>query len=172
MAWFGEHVLGKGVVYCKDTPNFIANRIGTFGMTSVFHWMEEYGVGVAEVDVVFGPAMGRPKSAVFRTADIVGLDTMAHVLATIGEGCPDDPWRDRFEIPAAMQALIDDGRLGSKIRCRLLQEGQDGGRQHDPQPRPRDARLCRCRQGQARGRGCRQEDGRTGGQDRRDGGLR
>jgi len=114
MAWFGEHVLGKGVVYCKDTPNFIANRIGTFGMTSVFHWMNEYGVGVAEVDAVFGPAMGRPKSAVFRTADIVGLDTMAHVLATIGEGCPDDPWRDRFEIPAAMQALIDDGRLGSK----------------------------------------------------------
>ena len=63
---------------------------------------------------MFGPAMGRPKSAVFRTADIVGLDTMAHVLATIGEGCPDDPWRDRFEMPEAMQALIDDGRLGSK----------------------------------------------------------
>ena len=114
MAWYGEHILGKVDVYCKDTPNFIANRIGTFGMTSVFHWMTEYGVGVAEVDAVFGPAMGRPKSAVFRTADIVGLDTMAHVLATIGKGCPDDPWRDRFEIPAAMQALIDDGRLGSK----------------------------------------------------------
>ncbi len=114
MAWFGEHVLGKGVVYCKDTPNFIANRIGTFGMASVFHWMNEYGVGVAEVDAVFGPAMGRPKSAVFRTADIVGLDTLAHVLATIGEGCPDDPWRDRFEVPETMQALIDDGRLGSK----------------------------------------------------------
>jgi 3-hydroxyacyl-CoA dehydrogenase len=114
MADFGENELGKGVVYCRDTPNFIANRIGTFGMASVFHWMQEFGVGVAEVDVVFGPAMGRPKSAVFRTADIVGLDTMAHVLATIGEGCPDDPWRDRFTVPDAMQALIDDGRLGAK----------------------------------------------------------
>ena len=114
MADFGENVLGKGVVYCKDTPNFIANRIGTFGMASVFHWMKEYGLGVAEVDVVFGPAMGRPKSAVFRTVDIVGLDTMAHVFATIGEGCPDDPWRDRFVVPDEMQALIADGRLGGK----------------------------------------------------------
>ena len=114
MADFGENVLGKGVVYCKDTPNFIANRIGTFGMASVFHWMKEYGLGVAEVDVVFGPAMGRPKSAVFRTVDIVGLDTMAHVFATIGEGCPDDPWRDRFVVPGEMQALIADGRLGGK----------------------------------------------------------
>ena len=114
MADFGENVLGKGIVYCKDTPNFIANRIGTFGMASVFHWMTEYGVGVTEVDKVFGPAMGRPKSAVFRTADIVGLDTMAHVFATIGEGCPDDPWRDRFVVPAAMQALIEEGHLGAK----------------------------------------------------------
>ena len=114
MAQFGEQVLGKGIVYCKDTPNFVANRIGTFGMTSVFRWMEEFGVGVAEADVVFGPAAGRPKSAVFRTADIVGLDTMAHVIATIAEGCPDDPWRDRFVVPEAMKGLIADGRLGSK----------------------------------------------------------
>ncbi len=117
MADFGENVLGKGIVYCKDTPNFIANRIGTFGMTSVFHWMEEYGIGVAEADAVFGPAMGRAKSAVFRTADIVGLDTMAHVIATIAEGCPDDPWRERFVAPEAMLALIADGRLGAKTRA-------------------------------------------------------
>lgn len=114
MAQFGERVLGKGIVYCKDTPNFVANRIGTFGMASVFHWMAEYGIGVAEADAVFGPAMGRAKSAVFRTADIVGLDTMAHVIATIAEGCPDDPWRDRFVAPEAMQRLIADGRLGAK----------------------------------------------------------
>ena len=117
MADFGEHVLGKGIVYCKDTPNFVANRIGTFGMASVFHWMAEYGIGVAEADAVFGPAMGRAKSAVFRTADIVGLDTMAHVIATIAEGCPDDPWRDRFVAPEAMLALIADGRLGAKTRA-------------------------------------------------------
>jgi 3-hydroxyacyl-CoA dehydrogenase len=114
MAEFGEHVLGKGIVYCKDTPNFIANRIGTFGMTSVFHWMQEYGIGVAEADAVFGPAMGRPKSAIFRTADLVGLDTMAHVVNTIADGCPDDPWRGRFVVPEAMRRLIEDGRLGGK----------------------------------------------------------
>ncbi len=114
MADFGEHVLGKGIVYCKDTPNFVANRIGTFGIASVFHWMAEFGIGVAEADAVFGPAMGRAKSAVFRTADIVGLDTMAHVLATIAEGCPDDPWRDRFVAPEAMQRLVAEGSLGAK----------------------------------------------------------
>ena len=114
MAGFGEKVLGKGIVYCKDTPNFIANRIGTFGMASVFHWMGEYGIGVAEVDAIFGPAMGRAKSAVFRTADVVGLDTMVHVLNTIAQGCPEDPWHERFVPPATMQRLVDDGRLGAK----------------------------------------------------------
>jgi len=114
MADFGENVLGKGIVYCKDTPNFVANRIGTFGMASVFHWMQEFGVGVAETDAIFGPAMGRAKSAIFRTADVVGLDTMAHVLNTIAEGCPDDPWRERFVPPETIQKLVADGRLGSK----------------------------------------------------------
>ncbi|MGZ5385109.1 MAG: 3-hydroxyacyl-CoA dehydrogenase family protein, partial [Acidimicrobiia bacterium] len=70
MAEFGEHVLGKGIVYAKDTPNFVGNRIGTFGMTSVFHWMSHFGMGVTETDKIFGPATGRPKSAVFRTADV------------------------------------------------------------------------------------------------------
>lgn len=114
MADFGEHVLGKGIVYCKDTPNFVANRIGTFGMASVFHWMMELGISVAETDALFGTAMGRAKSAIFRTADVVGLDTMAHVLNTIAEGCPDDPWRERFVPPEAIQKLVADGRLGSK----------------------------------------------------------
>jgi len=114
MADFGEHVLGKGIVYCKDTPNFVANRIGTFGMASVFHWMGEFGIGVAETDALFGTAMGRAKSAIFRTADVVGLDTMAHVLNTIAEGCPDDPWRERFVPPDVIQKLVADGRLGSK----------------------------------------------------------
>jgi 3-hydroxyacyl-CoA dehydrogenase len=114
MADFGEKVLGKGIVYAKDTPNFIANRIGTFGMASVFHWMTELGIGITETDKIFGPPMGRPKSAVFRTADVVGLDTMAHVFGTIEEGCPDDPWRDRFAVPDAMATLVADGRLGAK----------------------------------------------------------
>ncbi|NNF68183.1 MAG: 3-hydroxyacyl-CoA dehydrogenase/enoyl-CoA hydratase family protein, partial [Acidimicrobiia bacterium] len=114
MAEFGERVLGKGIVHCKDTPNFIGNRIGTFGITSVFRWMREFGASIPEVDSVFGPATGRPKSAVFRTADIVGLDTMAHVIKTIAEQCPDDPWVERFQSPDFMKALVDDGRIGQK----------------------------------------------------------
>jgi 3-hydroxyacyl-CoA dehydrogenase len=125
MAEFGEHVLGKGIVYAKDTPNFIGNRIGTFGMTSVFHWMKELGLGVTEVDKIFGPAMGRPKSAVFRTADVVGLDTMAHVLTTVAESCPDDPWRSRFEVPAPMQELITRGSLGEKSGAGFYKKTRD-----------------------------------------------
>jgi 3-hydroxyacyl-CoA dehydrogenase len=125
MAEFGERVLGKGIVYAKDTPNFIANRIGTFGMASVFHWMSESGIGITETDKVFGPPMGRPKSAVFRTADVVGLDTMAHVFATIEEGCPDDPWRERFTVPHVMRKLVDNSRLGSKTGAGFYKKTKD-----------------------------------------------
>jgi 3-hydroxyacyl-CoA dehydrogenase len=125
MAEFGEHVLGKGIVYGKDTPNFVGNRIGTFGMTSVFHWMGEFGLGVTETDKIFGPALGRPKSAVFRTADVVGLDTMAHVLTTVAESCPDDPWHERFRIPAVMQSLIDKGALGEKSGAGFYKKTRD-----------------------------------------------
>ncbi|MBM3696793.1 MAG: 3-hydroxyacyl-CoA dehydrogenase, partial [Actinobacteria bacterium] len=114
MAEFGEKVLGKGIVYGKDTPNFVANRIGVFGIVSTVHWMKELGIGVSETDKVFGPTMGRPSSAVFRTADIVGLDTMVHVIGTIAEGCPDDPWRDRFEVPGFLRDMVAKGLLGAK----------------------------------------------------------
>ncbi|MFH2072828.1 MAG: 3-hydroxyacyl-CoA dehydrogenase/enoyl-CoA hydratase family protein, partial [Actinomycetota bacterium] len=128
MAEFGEKVLGKGIVYAKDTPNFIANRIGTFGMASVFHWIGEMGVGVTKTDKVFGPAMGRPKSAMFRTADIVGLDTLAHVFGTIEQNCPDDPWRSRFEVPAVVTGMIDKGYLGAKTGAGFYKKvtGADG----------------------------------------------
>ena len=131
MADFGEHVLGKGIVYAKDTPNFVGNRIGTFGMTSVFHWMAEFGMGITETDKIFGPATGRPKSAVFRTADVVGLDTMAHVLTTVAESCPDDPWRERFRIPAVLQGLIEKGALGEKSGAGFYKKTRDasGARQ-------------------------------------------
>jgi len=131
MAEFGEHVLGKGIVYAKDTPNFVGNRIGTFGMTSVFHWMAEFGMGITETDKIFGPAMGRPKSAVFRTADVVGLDTLAHVLTTVAESCPDDPWHERFLVPAVIQQLIDNGALGEKTGAGFYKKMRDasGGRQ-------------------------------------------
>ena len=131
MAGFGEHVLGKGIVYAKDTPNFVGNRIGTFGMTSVFHWMGNFGMGVTETDKIFGPATGRPKSAVFRTADVVGLDTMAHVLTTVAETCPEDPWHERFRVPPIMQAMIEKGALGEKTGAGFYKKTRDasGARQ-------------------------------------------
>ncbi len=125
MAEFGEHVLGKGVVFAKDTPNFIANRIGTFGMASVFHWMREFDMGVTETDKIFGPAMGRPKSAVFRTADVVGLDTLAHVMTTVAESCPDDPWRDRFVVPDFLKTMIERGLLGEKAGAGFYKKAKD-----------------------------------------------
>lgn len=125
MAAFGANVLGKGIVYGKDTPNFVGNRIGTFGMTSVFHWMNEMGVGVTEVDKIFGPATGRPKSAVFRTLDVVGLDTMAHVVTTLAESSPDDPWRERFTVPDALRKLVERGDLGEKTGAGFYKKTRD-----------------------------------------------
>jgi len=125
MADFGSKTLGKGIVYGKDTPNFVGNRIGTFGMTSVFHWMAELGLGITEVDTILGPATGRPKSAIFRTADVVGLDTMAHVLRTVADGSLDDPWRGRFVPPAALTALIERGDLGEKTGAGFYKKARD-----------------------------------------------
>jgi len=114
MTAFGERVLGKGIVTAKDTPNFIANRVGTFGMMSVFKHMDRFGLTVEQVDAIFGPAMGRPKSAVFRTADVVGLDTFAHVVRNLYDGVPDDECRDYFVLPDYVNKLIEEGRLGAK----------------------------------------------------------
>ncbi len=114
VAEFGRAKMGKGIVFGKDTPNFIANRVGTFGMVSVFHHMAAFGLSIEAVDAVFGPAMGRPKSAVFRTADLVGNDTLAHVLETVHDGCPDDEHRDRFVVPAWLQRMVDEGATGDK----------------------------------------------------------
>ena len=125
MADFGSRILGKGIVYGKDTPNFVGNRIGTFGMTSVFHWMTELGIGITEVDKILGPATGRPKSAIFRTADVVGLDTMAHVLRTMADGADEDPWRERFVPPAALTALVERGDLGEKTGSGFYKKTRD-----------------------------------------------
>jgi 3-hydroxyacyl-CoA dehydrogenase len=111
---FAERRLGKGVVFAKDTPNFIANRIGTYGLASVFRHMKALGMNVEQVDAVFGPPMGRPKSAVFRTIDLVGLDVLAHTFDTVREGCPDDEERDAFVVPESVKTLMAAGRLGEK----------------------------------------------------------
>ncbi|SEI91071.1 3-hydroxyacyl-CoA dehydrogenase/enoyl-CoA hydratase family protein [Frateuria terrea] len=106
--------VGKGVVIAKDTPNFIGNRIGVFSMLATMHHTEQFKLGFDTVDALTGPAIGRPKSATYRTADVVGLDTMAHVIKTMGDTLADDPWHKYFKTPAVLQGLIDAGALGQK----------------------------------------------------------
>jgi 3-hydroxyacyl-CoA dehydrogenase len=106
--------LGKGVVIAKDTPNFIGNRVGVFSLLAVIHHAERLGLGFEVVDGLTGQALGRPKSATFRTSDVVGLDTFAHVLETFQQGLPEDPWHPYFATPDWMQRLIDQGALGAK----------------------------------------------------------
>ena len=106
--------LGKGVVIAKDTPNFIGNRVGVFSMLAAMHHTEQFGLGFDTVDALTGPAIGRPKSATYRTADVVGLDTMAHVIKTMADTLPDDPWHPYFKSPKWLTALVEKGALGQK----------------------------------------------------------
>ena len=106
--------LGKGVVRAKDTPNFIGNRIGVFSILATMHHTEAFGLGFDAVDALTGPAIGRPKSATYRTADVVGLDTMAHVIKTMADTLADDPWHAFFKSPGWLDALIAKGSLGQK----------------------------------------------------------
>jgi 3-hydroxyacyl-CoA dehydrogenase len=109
--------LGKGVVRAKDTPNFVANRIGVFSMAATIHHTQAFGLGLDLVDALTGPAIGRAKSATYRTADIVGLDTMGHVFEGSALALRDDPWRQYFNPPAWLTGLIEKGALGQKTRA-------------------------------------------------------
>jgi 3-hydroxyacyl-CoA dehydrogenase len=106
--------LGKGVIRAKDTPNFIANRIGVFSMAATIHHTAAFGLSLDLVDALTGPAIGRPKSATYRTADIVGLDTMGHVFKGSALALRQDPWRAYFSPPAWLDRLIEKGALGQK----------------------------------------------------------
>ncbi|MFH4355405.1 MAG: 3-hydroxyacyl-CoA dehydrogenase/enoyl-CoA hydratase family protein [Neisseriaceae bacterium] len=106
--------LGKGVIRAKDTPNFIANRLGIFSMLATIHNAEKYKLDFAVVDDLTGKRLGRPKSATFRTADVVGLDTFAHVAKTMETNLADDPWYEFFSLPNWLSYLIEKGHLGSK----------------------------------------------------------
>jgi len=106
--------LGKGVVRAKDTPNFIGNRIGVFSILATMHHTAAFNLGFDVVDALTGPAIGRPKSATYRTADVVGLDTMTHVIKTMADTLPDDPWHRYFKTPDWLAALIEKGALGQK----------------------------------------------------------
>ena len=113
---FLTSTLGKGVVRAKDTPNFIANRVGVFGMLATIHEAQKYGLAYDVVDDLTGTRLGRAKSATFRTADVVGLDTMAHVIRTMQEGLgpKDDPFSEHFALPPVLAMLVQKGALGQK----------------------------------------------------------
>ena len=111
---YGEQFLGKTSVVAKDTPAFIGNRIGIFSIMSLFHTVKEMGMTVEEVDKLTGPVIGRPKSATFRTVDVVGLDTLVHVANGIAENCPDDERKDLFKLPDFIKTMVDNKWLGSK----------------------------------------------------------
>ena len=116
MQRFLGETLGKGVVEAKDTPNFIANRIGTFGMMQVLKTTREMHLTVEQVDAITGPVMGRPKSATFRTADLVGLDVLAAVANTAYDRCPDDEMREMYNLPPILETLLENKWLGQKTK--------------------------------------------------------
>ncbi|MFM7632884.1 MAG: 3-hydroxyacyl-CoA dehydrogenase family protein, partial [Betaproteobacteria bacterium] len=111
---FLTSTLGKGVVRAIDTPNFIANRVGVFGMLAIMHEAEKYGLSYELVDDLTGAKLGRAKSGTFRTADVVGLDTLGHVIRTMTDKLPHDPFHALYQPPAALAKLIEAGRLGQK----------------------------------------------------------
>jgi 3-hydroxyacyl-CoA dehydrogenase len=111
---YGDLFLGKTTVLCKDTPAFIANRIGVFSIMSIFHIMDKLDMSIDEVDLLTGPIIGRPKSATFRTADVVGIDTLVKVAIGVKENCPDDEAKEIFTIPLWLQKMVDNKWLGDK----------------------------------------------------------
>ncbi|MBT8317141.1 MAG: 3-hydroxyacyl-CoA dehydrogenase/enoyl-CoA hydratase family protein [Lutibacter sp.] len=113
---YGEKFLGKTSVLAKDTPAFIGNRVGIFGIMSLFHQVKELGLTVEEVDKLTGPVIGRPKSATFRTVDVVGLDTLVHVANGIYENCPDDEAHELFKLPDFISTMMENKWLGSKTK--------------------------------------------------------
>ena len=113
---YGDKFLGKTAVLAKDTPAFIGNRIGIFGIMSLFHVVKEMGLTIEEVDKLTGPVIGRPKSATFRTIDVVGLDTLVHTANGVKDNCPNDEMRDQFVIPDYVNTMMENNWLGSKTK--------------------------------------------------------
>jgi len=126
---FGDVVLGKGIVVAKDTPNFIANRIGTFTTLKALQIMQEDGYTIEEIDALTGPAMGLPKSATFRTLDIVGLDILVHVVKNLWAALPGDEERDLFQVSEFVKAMMERRLLGDKTGQGFYKKvkGKDGG---------------------------------------------
>jgi len=111
---YGDVTLGKTTVLCKDTPAFIANRVGVFGMMAIMNAMEKLGLTVDEIDALTGPVVGRPKSATFRTGDVVGIDTLVKVAKGVADNCPKDEAKDQFNIPSWLNKMVENNWLGDK----------------------------------------------------------
>ena len=111
---YGDLYLGKTTVLCKDTPAFIANRIGVYGIMAIFGLVEKLGLTIDEVDALTGPIIGRPKSATFRTADVVGIDTLVKVAKGVHDNCPNDEAKNIFNIPSWLEKIVDNNWLGDK----------------------------------------------------------
>ncbi|MBW1755139.1 MAG: 3-hydroxyacyl-CoA dehydrogenase/enoyl-CoA hydratase family protein, partial [Deltaproteobacteria bacterium] len=132
MKVFGENQLGKGIVVGKDTPNFVGNRIGCYSMSLTMNEMLDAGLTPEDVDAITGPPMGHPKSASFRTADMVGLDTFKHVSVNCYEALIDDPERDVFKPPQFMVAMVEQKILGNKTRGGFYKRTKEGIQTFDP----------------------------------------
>jgi 3-hydroxyacyl-CoA dehydrogenase len=122
---YGDKFLGKTAVLCKDTPAFIANRVGVFGIMNLFHTIKELKMTIGEVDKLTGPILGRPKSATFRTCDVVGLDTLIKVAKGVQKNCPEDEANAQFSIPAYISKMEENEWLGSKTNQGFYKKGKD-----------------------------------------------
>lgn len=149
---YGDLYLGKTTVLCKDTPAFIANRVGVFSMMAVMHVMDKLGLTTDEIDALTGPAMGRPKSATFRTADVVGIDTLVKVAQGVKDNCPNDEARDLFTIPEWLEKMVAGNRLGDKTGGGFFKMDRSGGKkdlytlnlktgEYEPKQKPKFATL-------------------------------
>ncbi len=128
---YGSLQLGKTTVLCKDTPAFIANRVGVFSMMAIMNTMEKLGFSVDDVDALTGPIIGRPKSATFRTADVVGIDTLVKVAKGVADNCPNDEAKELFNIPTWLQKMLDNNWLGDKTGQGFFKKnkGADGSKE-------------------------------------------
>ncbi len=125
---YGDLHLGKTTVLCKDTPAFIANRVGVFSIMSIFHLMEKLELSIDEIETLTGPIIGRPKSATFRTADVVGIDTLVKVAAGVRDNCPNDEAKEIFTIPTWLEKMVENKWLGDKTGQGFFKKtkGSDG----------------------------------------------
>ena len=150
---YGDQRLGKTTVLCKDTPAFIANRIGVFAMMAIMHLKEKLSLSIDEIDALTGPVLGRPKSATFRTADVVGIDTLVKVAQGVATNCPNDEAKELFRIPEWLETMVNNNWLGDKTGKGFFQKikGADGKKEiltldlatleYKPRVKPRFATL-------------------------------